>query len=1153
MREGFSLSSARSGVPPRNAPPLPAALRLSRPKILLPSRIPVLLLLLAGLAAELPAQQDDARESGPPTWIVEHDIRTSSLTELAAWNRSLGLPEGGTAEALARRLREYYGLDPDPPETAAEDTGRKIITIESARSTEYFTIQAIDEEYARLTGDVVISLRDGDALHRIEAWELLFNRTRNIITASGGVVYRKTQGDTVETFRGDSITVDLDNWSSIFTGGISERALEGEGGTYLFSGTVISRDDEEATVLRGATISRAGEESLWSLDASRVWLLPGSDFAIANAVLKVGHVPVMYIPFFFFPADQMLFHPAIGTRTREGNFVNTTTYILGRPTNEGASESSLVRIMGGGEDMERRREGVFLRSTGRKVQGEPGPTLAVLVDYYTNLGAYFGTEFSLPRTGILNSTSLSMGIALSRTLYQQGNTYTPFWPDFDGMSDWNRSRIFGLDVPFRYRFLSEGSLGGTFGSLSWRLPLYSDPMIDGDFMTRLTTMDWIDMIRQGASALEDTTTGGETQISPPTWELTATVRPRFPATDPYLTVSNNIQIRSSLAFRTVTTQGLSGSDIMAYSPMRFFFAPNTSTLYSISGLSFSGTPFRLPATAARPSPRTDFGNPLEEVGEPISPFLTGEEGEPEAAGNDGLSPVPPVLNQTFTLPVPIRNTSVSFDYTFTPSGGSTLRFDGIRWGSYEEVDWNRVESVVTNILGTGNLRLSSRLYENLLTNTFTLSGNGHWRTFSFLNEDAEEFKGSGGETDPEKITARKLQEHRQTHFTTSYLSDTSFRPLQDNAVFGNSRLQYQLGGLAVRSEFVGTGDDPEWEPVWGKWDRERITQHQMTGRIEAVVRDKSQSLSATGHLPPRERMYTANSELNIWITRTTGSWGIRYPEDEDPRHEPFNLNHTITFPRNFGNFTQTLRMNTEERHLTNLGSTLSLSAWGLTSSFRMERIKGKEFVSQGEWGEWRDRDAEPKLLARDFQIEQAKRFDFAQMPDGGTTFSVDLNARMLMDLQEYTRSNLTFAIGASMTAPLTTIRIRANSDNNEIFRYFRNTYPFNTADIFLPDGPQNNFFLDLINSFRFDREDLRQLSGFKIRSFTVGATRALGDWTASLDWTMAPRQHRPPGERMRIEMTSTVSFMVQWIPISEFRSSIGYDSIREPKWQVQGL
>ena len=111
--------------------------------------------------------------------------------------------------------------------------------------------------------------------------------------------------------------------------GVSVKSTQNDETSYYFSGEVITRNDQEVTILSKATIGNAkNEEALWTLNASRVWLLTGSDFAIFNAVLKVGEIPVLYIPFFYFPADEMIIHPVIGYRSREGSYAQTTTYVL---------------------------------------------------------------------------------------------------------------------------------------------------------------------------------------------------------------------------------------------------------------------------------------------------------------------------------------------------------------------------------------------------------------------------------------------------------------------------------------------------------------------------------------------------------------------------------------------------------------------------------------------------------------------------------------------------------------------------------------------------------------------------------------------------------------------------------------------------------
>jgi lipopolysaccharide assembly outer membrane protein LptD (OstA) len=271
----------------------------------------------AGSAVEEEAAVD------PNASIINMDIKTSTLTELASWCRGLGLSEGGTRDELANRLRDHYKL---PSEGGTVSPDAKIITIESARTTEYFTLDIVDEEYARLRGDVMISLKDGEAIHRVKAWEILYNRTRNVLTASGEVEYVKEDGDTIETFKGDSIVVNLDNWSSIFMDGVSERSIAGNETAYRFAGTVISRSGEEVTVLTRAEITNAtNDEAYWSMTASKLWLLPGSDWAVFNAVLKVGNIPLLYLPFFFYPSDEIVFHPVVGFRSREGTFLQTTT------------------------------------------------------------------------------------------------------------------------------------------------------------------------------------------------------------------------------------------------------------------------------------------------------------------------------------------------------------------------------------------------------------------------------------------------------------------------------------------------------------------------------------------------------------------------------------------------------------------------------------------------------------------------------------------------------------------------------------------------------------------------------------------------------------------------------------------------------------
>jgi len=1115
----------------------------------------------AAAPEEKPAADVRVRVLTPEQNRIDMDIRTSSLSELAAWCRSLGLSEGGTSADLGRRLRDYFKIsEQTPPNGGAAEDKRKIITIESARSTEYFKIEAIDEDYARLSGEVKISLKDGDAVHRIRAWNILFNRSRNIITATGGVEYIKEEGEKIETFRGDSITVDLDNWSSIFLGGVSERSLQSDNTTYQFAGTVISRDEEEVIVLNKASIRNASnEEALWSLNASRIWLLPGSDFAVFNAVLKVGEIPVLYIPFFFYPADELIFRPVIGYRTREGTYVQTTTYILGRPKADTSSQSSLTRILGNSNDMEKKREGLYLRSTGKKRVDPNTTSLRTIVDYYTNLGTYIGTDLEMPAKGVLGAFNLSMGIGLTRTVYPVNGNYSPYFPDYDGSTDKNHSNLFSKEVPFRYRFKSNSSVSGKYGGFSWSLPYYSDPLVDSDFLNRAEEMDWVNMLKNGAD-MQEQEIAQQNQLGSYTWQLSGQISPQFPKMSPYINSISIASISSTISFRVVDARPKNTSDIKYYSPSSFFYAPDTATLYSTS-VSIAGTPLSFGRSAAsqtdKKTEETELPDPLKDIGVPRSPFDKKEKEDMQKKDQtDKL--VPPELTQRFELP---RTGSVhsSLDYRIVPSGASTLKFNYNKWKQYDEIDWGDVTSVLNNFGGDASTTVNVNHSENFFSNSFTYSGNGTWRQYSYLNEEAEDFLFTTGpdkgKTDPDKVEKARLQEYKQSFFSTSYGISSTLRPLYQNPVFGASNLQYNLKGLAVRSKFDeknSTGDNPRWTLDTGEWTKEKIDNHQFSTSISALVMDKTQTFSVTTNLPPKDSELTWRTGLRMWISETDANMRILFPEDAEKRKlEPLYATERIIFGT-YGNFSQSVVMNMEVRSTTSLTSSLNLTKWGLTATYAAARMKGYEYIPPNSGAVntgWVQRNAEETLQPRDFTMNYSKNINMKDLWNNRLQFTVNTSSRLFLDLQRYTNSTFSFSLGFTLgIKKFLDLSLSTSSENASVYRYFRNMPFFNDAPIDIPEGPQNNVLIDLLNSFRFDDNKLRESSGFKMKNFRVAATHYLGDWNAILSWNMAP--YRPPSKR-QYEINNEVSFLVQWIPISEIKTDVAYNKRNNPKWTVK--
>jgi hypothetical protein len=1091
---------------------------------------------------------------------VEMEINTSTLPELAAWCRTLGLSEGGTKTDLISRLRSHFKLPLAAGEV--EDT-RKLITIEAARSTEYFKLEVVDEEYARLTGEVRVSLKDGDATHRIKAWEILFNRTRNILTASGGVEYIKEQEDSVETFRGESITVNLDNWTSIFLDGESVRSVPNEDTSYRFSGTVISRNDQEVTVLSKATIGNAtNPEAIWSLNASRVWLLPGSDFAIFNAVLKVGEIPVMYIPFFYYPADEMIFHPVIGYRSREGSFAQTTTYILGRPKASSSSESSLTKVLGNSSDIEKRREGLFLRSTGKKIKDPDSTSLKAMVDYYTNLGAYIGAELTTVKFGVLNPVNLSLGVGLTRTLIQLNTGYTPFAPKYDGSTDWNSSNLFSTEVPFRYRLKLDSSISGKYGSLTWNFPYYSDPWVDRDFMDRAETMDWINMVQQGAAVQDDA--ASDSQLGDYQWQLLGSVNPSISKLSPYITSLSLSSITSTMAFKTIDVSSRIPYSVPINDPSRFppntaFYAPDRFTIYSMSA-SIAGTPLTVGADSFN---RTSTGgagqdssgeDPFKNIGVPRSPWETADSAPGQSHEvKDRLTP--PVLNQRFDLPWR-GGPQFSVDYRLAPTSSSELQFRTSEWESYTDIDWNEVSSLLSTFGGDGSVSFNLNHSAGLYSNAFTFYGNGAWRQYGFINEEAEIYSrtstvaGPGGTPvtvvtpDPRLVEEAHKQQFRQSFFSTSYGFSHTLRPLYRSSVWGQSSLQYSFKTLLVKSSFIetSTADAPDWELLWGDWIKEKMDIHQLSANLNANIMDKTQNLTLTAELPPRDVAYSGNATFRVWITETNARMRVFKPGETDQKFEPFYGTETVKFG-SFGSLVQYLVLDTEKKELETLSTTLSL--WGLRAEYTAARSSGYDFIPARGWVVSTD---EPKLQSKAFTLSYSGNFAKTELWNKRLNFSLNANSQFLLDLQRYTNSSFTQTVGFTLGINgFVDLTLSTTSSNAVVFRYIKDWPIFSNLPVTFPPGEQNDLFIDLLNSFRFDDDNRRRSSGFKLKNFRLSANHHLGDWNAILDIIMSP--YLPMGSR-QYELNSDFAFLVQWVPVGEIKSDIKYDQ-KTDKWVIE--
>src|SRR5208283_870578 len=384
-------------------------------------------------AAQTAPAASSASEPGTPaaqtadslvSSTMGQDISTQSYYELVAWCQELGLADTGSRSDLQTRLAQHFKVSLPSAGAAAKRT----VTVRSARESEYYTVPDVDEKYILLRGDVIIEVRDetNATLQVIKAATVTYNQTKKTVSAEGHVTYALTRGGKTDTFTGQRLAFDLESSQAIFYDGRTTRTIT-QGGKdipYTFKGQTISRNQNDTVILdEGSfTSSEDADDPLYSVRASKVWVLGPGEWAIENAVLMVGRVPLLYLPGFFLPGDDFFFNPNLGYKNREGSFLQTTTYLIGRKPKQDSPFGFLQLNESGDAGYNLEYNGLFLRKIPVSTPiPDNGQTLKLMADAYSRLGFLVGLDGSFAPLATFRT---SVGLSRSIFLDPSTNLYT---------------------------------------------------------------------------------------------------------------------------------------------------------------------------------------------------------------------------------------------------------------------------------------------------------------------------------------------------------------------------------------------------------------------------------------------------------------------------------------------------------------------------------------------------------------------------------------------------------------------------------------------------------------------------------------------------------------------------------------------------------
>lgn len=1080
------------------------------------------------VAQEATPPQPNAAESRSGAELVAAtlgvDIDSASFYELVAWCRSLGLAESGSRKELQERLRGHYGLP--APEAAA--AAARTVTVRSARSAEYFTIEQADESYLVLSGDVVVELRDPEAgaTHTVHAGRLTFNQARGMLSAAGGVRYTLEEGGRTETFEGRSLSLDLDTWEASFIDGrTSKTQSRGDRQIpFTFEGASISRLSNDQVVLEeGRFTSCDLVDPHYAVRARKVWILAAGEWAMRDAVLTVGRVPVFWMPYFFYPGDRLVFNPSFGFRQREGAYVQTTTYLLGRREETEGLFSFLKVAEAQGTAYEQELRGIFLRKLPARAEPEAADasTLKLMIDVYSRLGMFLGLAGAFPP-----STSFKGGIGFSRTLFVDPSTglATPYFPYGTGSETyWNSSSLFGATVPFRYGF--EGDMKAASGPWSGSLhyELFSDPAFTSDFYGRSEGL----RLSETLTPVEGAAAAAKGSLA---WELT-----------------NRFDFSKSLAssgIRTLSVPYLNGrftwlsrqQDVAAntpeaFDPGRTFYYPSSIAAPNAS-LSLSGELLRLGGASG---PAAQSGTPAAGGGGVgpgkgyRDPFAAAEqrpvpEGSAPPGRFDLRIPAPRPAAGRAAAPA---GPSLAVTYQMAPRAALEHAFDAKEWETPADIDLGILYGTFETA-GTGRVQAAASLAGNRLDLAVSLGFDSLWR-LRFARSPTL------SDTEWTALVQRDVQQDR-LDFTSSL--GATLRPFEPTSALAGSTLSWRLGMRLVQVRFAG-GDplDPQFAARTLDFTKETTSEHSLAAAIPFRTQGFSESLTLSAVLPPMAGSLAARLDASAWIltARVQASAKGDWTDPDSWTAQPLAVGLTAE-PWKGISLSEELSFDAAAGILSRANTTLR--AGGFSAFFALEWMQPLEWrtVPTPDFypaGPGTER-LVPSTVRAGYEGAIGTRWawkDRVQVEAG-------LRTSWRMNLQRYTDNLFEFAPRLTLKVhELLDLSFSSLSTNTKTYRY-------------LPGFAEAlgeswvNPLTDLVRSFNvFDTDpptsNDRYLSSFKIRSVSLKAVHHLHDWDLSVEYTGAPKLVTEPVRQY--VWSPSFAVQLQWLAVPELTAKVRGD------------
>lgn len=1121
---------------------------------------------------ERDGSRDEGKTEKKDRTITINSARTTEYKKVKTKRKKEKTSVETSLQDLSKKEINEEDKDSSADSEESDGSSKNNAEVKNTTEEEY---EEIEEELVIFTGNVSISVSDGSSTSTIIADRVIYNKSRSTMEATGSVQFERKVGSQVaEKFTGEYLLFDIEKLQGVFYNGIVQQASNKKGRDPFSIHTYIAGKDESGVIgFKNSFLTTSkSEDSLWSIRASRLWILPGNEMAFANGVLSIGVVPLFYLPFFYYPADEMLFHPVFGFRNKEGYFLQTTTYIIGRkPLAKQDKASSFSNFLQGDTLKKQKLEALFFKKLDEPDSIQDPSYLKVMFDMYSRLGYLVGMEGKFtPRKGYVKEVNFAAFLGFSYTIYPvrgSPNLFSSFAPSANKKSELNKSNLFGKIVPLRYNFDFNMSLTKDPFNVSLSFPFISDPFFKRDFLSRGEDMNWFNyLLNKDKLAKEASSKSEETSYM---WKVLGSIRPSFNVLRPYISSISFDDISTALNFYSKTNSKLSGQDAL-YSPERKFYYPQSAKPFfkmSLAGTIFSTSMLE---KKTKTYPPVDMDALLKEI---ENPFLDNadesnkkkeksdkiEKNTEEAKGtNEDIKTetkedkkekkkklsemneeelqqkIDEVTSEVYLsltdeiLPLykfsppqsPYANiftNIVKYDLTYRLSGQAVYEaiFDHDKWKEPKDINWKDFYSKYYQFKSDATINSSLSIYKGFLTlnNSFAFSSNYQWHPYI---------------KDATKEDSFKLNNYKANLYNLKNTNVLKLSPFIDFDMFKGINFSWELSSILLQRKFIGTVTDPKWEIEKVKWKKETITTHAANAAFAFSFKGHTQSLSLSMNLKPLLLAYSFSSSFSFPYVKMGLS--TKYFEKENASKkwfwDPLKFTTNVSLPYNIS-LSQEYVYNIEDKAHDKYS--LSFSWKWVSASYLMSRTQAYKLDSVAGW---QPDGKEKKFIPSSFNISvstPSSVLDFYFWKNR-IQFNATINAALSFNLVRLTDSYFTFS--PRMTFKIhefVDVSFGVTSRNDAIIKYFASSF---NLPIQFPG--ETNIFKDIGYSFFFWDTEKRRMSDFKLKSIDFQLAHNLKDWTMTISYSIKPTLKTEAGKKV-YKFDPVISFFVQWNPIGDIK------------------